>query len=89
MTSYLRGIHAEARSQWLETLSKNKTRIINKQTMAERRSIVEDLAGTISGIGQVTIDNTVAMIEEYIGRGMPEELDPFGCIFETDDNSDV
>ena len=63
-----RGIHADALNQWLISLSENKDRILSETYMASRYSILEEIARGINGIGRETIDSTIAMIEDCIGK---------------------
>lgn len=64
----LRGVHAEAKNNWLSTLSDNEDRIRNEPYMTSRVAIIKELASGIRGIGEESIYETVVQIEDCLGR---------------------
>lgn len=58
-----KGIHAEAKSEWLLQLCENKNNII-ACSMPDRIRLLEKLAQNIKGIGDITIQETLLWYEE-------------------------
>ena len=71
MKSYFRGVDKVAQDQWLNALEDNKELLHDTPYMASRYRILERIASQIGGISIETIDKTIAMIEENLGRNQP------------------
>ncbi len=61
-----KGIHASAKSQWLETVCSNMSVLKNMSHAMDRLGLLEDLASQINGIGKVTVWETFLYIENSI-----------------------
>ena len=61
-----KGIHASAKSQWLETVCSNMSVLKNMSYAMDRLGLLEDLASQINGIGKATVLETFLYIENSI-----------------------
>ena len=50
-----KGIHASAKSQWLETVCSNMSVLKNMSHAMDRLGLLEDLASQINGIGKAAV----------------------------------
>jgi len=60
---FLSHIRADARNQWMIEIDANLQKILGLPYMVDRRRALEQIASTIYGIGNITIDKTLAYIE--------------------------
>lgn len=59
----MRGVHAEPYNQWLILIDANWNNLMSSPYMTDRRVILESMAQQIKGIGTVTVDIWLAIIE--------------------------
>lgn len=59
----MRGVHREPYNQWLILLDANWNKLMSTQYTADRRAILENMAQQIKGIGDVTVDEWLAIVE--------------------------
>lgn len=59
---------ANPKNQWIIEVSKNKQKILDAQTMAERKEILDNISKNIRGIGPATVDETLAHFEASLGE---------------------
>lgn len=59
----MRGVHREPYNQWLILLGANWNKLMSTPYMADRRAILENMAQQIKGIGDVTVDEWLAIVE--------------------------
>lgn len=71
MKNYYRGVDNIAQNQWLKALEEHREILLDSPYMAERCRILEEIASHIEGISTETIDKTIAIIEDNIGRCQP------------------
>lgn len=65
----MRGVHAEPFNQWLIMLDANWNKLMSTPYMVDRLAILENMAKQIKGIGKVTVDEWLAIVEqEYVKR---------------------
>ena len=64
----LYGLHSQAKNMWVNEICNNCGQIMAATTIMERRRILQRLAMGIYGIGEITIDMTLAYIEEYLAE---------------------
>lgn len=62
---FFRGIHAEAKSKWLEVVCANKSAMKDMYSM-DRYRCLEQMAKSIKGIGPRTIDETHCWLEQNL-----------------------
>ena len=63
----MRGVHAEPFNQWLIMLDANWNKLMSTPYMVDRLAILENMAKQINGIGKVTVDEWLAIVEqEYV-----------------------
>lgn len=60
----MRGVHREPFNQWTISLDANWNKLMSTPYMADRRAILEDMAQRIKGIGKVTVDTWLAIVEQ-------------------------
>lgn len=65
--SFMKGIHKEAKDRWIQE-TWGKVEEFKGMLLPDMIRKLEGIANTISGIGQVTIDNTVAEIIDYFAE---------------------
>lgn len=59
----MRGVHREPYNQWLILLGVNWNKLMSTPYMTGRRAILENMAQQIKGIGDVTVDEWLAIVE--------------------------
>ena len=59
----MRGVHSEPLNQWLILLDANWNKLMSTPYTADRRAILENMAQQIKGIGDVTVDEWLAIVE--------------------------
>lgn len=59
----MRGVHREPYNQWLILLDANWNKLMSTPYTADRRAILENMAQPIKGIGDVTVDEWLAIVE--------------------------
>lgn len=60
----MRGVHTIPYNQWLILLGANWNKLMSTPYMADRRAILENIAQQIKGIGDVTVDTWLAIVEQ-------------------------
>ena len=60
---HMRGVHSEPFNQWLIMYDANWNNLMSTPYMTDRRAILESMAQQIKGIGKVTVDIWLAIIE--------------------------
>lgn len=60
----LKGVHASAKSQWIDYLDTARQDLINCESQIEIKNQLKEAANTINGIGQKTVDETWLYILE-------------------------
>ena len=60
-----------AQDQWLNALEGHKELLLDAPYMVSRYRILEEMASQIGGISDETIDKTIAIIEDNLGRNQP------------------
>ena len=66
--NFMKGIHKDAKNNWLMAVVDAMSNILAVQSMPERRKILDDLAQGIHGVGVNTIDDTLAYIELHLNQ---------------------
>lgn len=61
---HMRGVHSEPFNQWLIMYDANWNRLMSTPYMADRRAILENMAKHIKGIGDITVDKWLAIVEQ-------------------------
>lgn len=64
----MRGVHAEPFNQWLIMLDANWDKLMSTPYMVDRLAILEDIAHQIKGIGEVTIDDWLVIVEQEYAK---------------------
>lgn len=64
----MRGVHAEPFNQWLIMLDANWDKLMSTPYMVDRLAILEDIAYQIKGIGEVTIDDWLVIVEQEYAK---------------------
>lgn len=60
----MRGVHAEPFNQWLIKLDANWNTLMSTPYMVDKLAILEGMAQQIKGIGKVTVDEWLAIVEQ-------------------------
>lgn len=60
----MRGVHAEPFNQWLIEIDANWNKLMSTPYMVDRLAILENMAQRIKGIGKVTVDTWLAIVEQ-------------------------
>lgn len=60
----MRGVHKEPFNQWLIMYDANRNKLMSTPYMADRLAILESMAQQIKGIGKVTVDKWLAIVEQ-------------------------
>ena len=72
---FLQGIHLDAKNMWLEEFDQIVEDLFKEPLSAKRRTMIEELALGIKGIGPETVDQFFALVELYYPYG----LDRYRC----------
>ena len=60
----MRGVHAEPFNQWLIEIDANWNKLMSTPYMVDRLAILQNMAQQIKGIGDVTVDTWLAIVEQ-------------------------
>lgn len=60
----MRGVHAEPFNQWLIKLDANRNTHMSTPYTVDRLAILGSMAQQIKGIGKVTVDEWLAIVEQ-------------------------
>lgn len=60
----MRCVHREPFNQWTILLDTNWNKLMSTPYMVDRRAILENMAQRIKGIGKVTVDTWLAIVEQ-------------------------
>lgn len=60
----MRGVHAEPFNQWLIEIGANWNKLMSTPYMVDRLAILQSMAQQIKGIGKVTVDTWLAIVEQ-------------------------
>lgn len=60
----MRGVHAEPFNQWLIEIDANWNKLMSTPYMVDRLAILQSMAQQIKGIGEVTVDAWLAIVEQ-------------------------
>lgn len=60
----MRGVHAEPFNQWLIEIDANWNKLMSTLYMVDRLAILQSMAQQIKGIGEVTVDAWLAIVEQ-------------------------
>lgn len=60
----MRGVHAEPFNQWLIEIDANWNKLMSTPYMVDRLAILQSMAQQIKGIGKVTVDTWLAIVEQ-------------------------
>ena len=59
-----RGIHADAKNQWLDIIDSNIDRLVTLPNTLDRLRLLQNYARNINGIGEVAVWDTLLYIEQ-------------------------
>ena len=60
----MRGVHAEPFNQWLIEIDANWNKLMSTPYMVDRLAILQSMAQQIKGIGKVTVNTWLAIVEQ-------------------------
>lgn len=60
----MRGVHAEPFNQWLIEIDANWNKLMSTPYMVDRLAILQSMTQQIKGIGEVTVDAWLAIVEQ-------------------------
>ena len=60
----MRGVHAEPFNQWLIEIDANWNKLMFSLYMVDRLAILQSMAQQTKGIGEVTVDTRLAIVEQ-------------------------